>query len=163
MLELRRKLSLQTAGLVLSPLHQAASWEAFGSSLSVSNLLLKMAMLLLALVIPDQREEITVTVKTTSSKEALVELSIEEKVPYPQHLKTPVRAPIIFTNMQFLSKLFGVRDLLCLLWERHPPSLTGPSGICTQISQKPILFRWSPSMYISQDGFRQPTSILSFL
>lgn len=52
------------AGLVLSPLHQAASWEAFGSSLSVPNLLLKMATLLSALVMPDQREEITVTAQS---------------------------------------------------------------------------------------------------
>lgn len=33
----------------------------------------------------------------------------------------------------------------------------------TQLSQKRILFRWSPSMHISQDGFRQPMSILYFL
>lgn len=38
----------------------------------------------------------------------------------------------------------------------------GPQA-CTQLSQKPILFRWSPPMHTSQDGFRQPVSILYLL
>lgn len=38
----------------------------------------------------------------------------------------------------------------------------GPQA-CTQLSQKPILFRWNPPMHISQDGVRRPMSVLCFL
>lgn len=165
--ELRKKLRLLAAGLVLFPLYPAASSEAFGSSPLVSNLLLMMVILLIALVIPGQREEILVTVRKATSKEN----SRRHWQRYQQRKKSPFFHSILklqhkhssyslVCNCSQSSLELGVCIAYC---EKviHQAKL-GPQAR-TQLSQKPMLFRWSPSMHISQDGFRQPMSILYFL
>lgn len=62
-----------------------------------------------------------------------------KRLPCPLHPNTPEPALIIFINVQFLSWLFGVRVALPTVRKGNWAKL-GPRA-CTQLSQKPALFR----------------------
>lgn len=164
--EMRKTLGLQAVSLIILPLYHSASSEAFSSSSSVSNLLLMMARLFIVLVIPGQREEICYCEEChlqVEFKFSIGRAISREKSPFIHsilELQYKRSSFSLMCNFSQSSLELGTCFAYC---EKgiHQAKL-GPQA-CTQLYQKPILFRWSPSMHISQDSFRQPMSILYFL
>lgn len=141
---------------VFFPLYHTACSEHLANAPLVSNLPMTMPRLFMSWSHQAQRKDGWLWGMDFQQIAKKYELRCQhrKRLPCPLHLNTPEPALIIFINLQFLSWLFGVRVALPTVRKGNWAKL-GPRA-CTQLSQKPALFRERPSMHISQDGFRQP-------